>query len=421
MKKYFILLFIFIIVSPIFSAFIPTYDSFDAGYFKTPARLVEIEDSTPFGFELEMGSDIDGLTFLADPAKGLQSSANHLGKFLSRQGNAFWDKNYGNISSIFSSIDANFPSSKPADEFDYDQLRDYFSDDFLHGLTDEQRAYAVARTLDALKDAGVYPADSTGVVGGDTYLALQLYGGKIKNGFGWDWNVNFNYDGSKSLVDRFGGRMSVDARMNIGYAFHMISERFSVGVVAQPQLRFQMDIPNQGYLLARLEDEPLSIFGENLNFGTAIAFNFGAMYRHNENLAFELDVRNAPYFQSFFYISTDDIANEDVKFRRDKNIYFVPPDVALTAFWDWNKYHIEVELSDIVNQLIWENEYPELSFNYYSVPKIRFGYDIIDEMTIGAKLQYNTFAVDFGWKGLTAEISTKLDIFAIGMKVGYRF
>ena len=384
---------------------------------KHPGLLPVTEESTTFDISADFGNSIDdGFRFLSDPVGTLQEAAVAFGDAIVSMDDAEILENYQSLSESFT-FDPGFPGRGNTDEETVYFVREYFRDGGRFDLLDPaNRARGVASAL----RNGLAPY-SGNILPGAMYIDLRMRGGEVHSGFGWDWNVNFNYDGSKSLVDRFGGRMSVDARINIGYAFHMISERFSVGVVAQPQLRFQMDIPNQGYLLARLEDEPLSIFGENLNFGTAIAFNFGAMYRHNENLAFELDVRNAPYFQSFFYISTDDIANEDVKFRRDKNIYFVPPDVALTAFWDWNKYHIEVELSDIVNQLIWENEYPELSFNYYSVPKIRFGYDIIDEMTIGAKLQYNTFAVDFGWKGLTAEISTKLDIFAIGMKVGYRF
>ena len=110
----------------------------------------------------------------------------------------------------------------------------------------------------------------------------------------------------------------------------------------------------------------------------------------------------------------------DFKFHRDKNVYFIAPDVALTALWDSGPYHIEVEISDIVNQLVWQ-AMTDYHFNFFAVPKFRFTYDVNDDISLIGMLEYEALKIGVSWQELYAEISTRLDRAAIGVKMGYRF
>ena len=318
-------------LSSVFAAFAPTYDRVPSGIYSSPALISQADEKVTFGFLTSMGSDIDGFKFMADPTGTLQESSRYLAAALRGRDYAFWLSN-SELRAVFESFDENFPRIDKLDEDIF--LRDvqtYFLADFLsEAYGNDRRAFAVAKAL-PLIDA--YPYDSRTILGGDTYLGLKMYGGRVSNNFGWDWNVNIRFDGAQSLLDQYGSKLSVDARSNIGYAFD-IGRRFSLGFAIQPMLRMETRIPNQNYMTARLSNDMISLFTEDFKFGTGLGLDLGASYMINDELTIVLDLRNVPSFRSYFDLGLTDMASFNLDFRKDSNIYFMPPDVALSVLWD---------------------------------------------------------------------------------------
>ena len=263
-----------------------------------------------------------------------------------------------------------------------------------------------------------YPYNPYRILGGDTYLSLEMYGGKIENSFGWNWDVNMDYDGASSLLDNAGGRMSADARANIAYAFHL-NKKFSIGISAQPMIRFQMHIPNEALISARMNDEILYLFTDDLMFGTGLSVNIGTMYEVDEELAFTIDFRNVPSFRNYALLPISSIAEGNASLLEDDTIYYIPPDVALSAFWDRGAYHLQVEISDILNQAIYDTFMEERKFDYYSLMKLSFSYDIDDELSLTARYRYRALGFGIRYKGMEAELMTKLDRAALGISFGW--
>lgn len=406
------------LASPLAAAFIPTYDPVGNGIYSSPALLSITEEKTTFGVETEMGSDIDGLRFLANPAGTLEAPAKYLAEYLAGKDYSFWQES-SELRNMLEGLDANFPDFDRLEPevFEID-VKSYFLEDFMSSeYGDARRAYAVANAL-SLVDA--YPFEPEDILAGGTYLGLKMYGGSISDNFGWQWNVNMRFDGASSLLDSLGSVLSVDARANIGYAFD-ITDKFALGFTAQPMLRMETSIPNANYLTARLTDQASSLFTEDFKFGTGLSLTVGTMYRMNDELKMLLDFRNIPSFRSFYDIALTDLASFNLDFKEDRNIYFIPPDIALTALWDRGPYHLNVEISDIVNQIVWNNLVPERSFNFYAVPKVRFTYDIAPLLSITAKLEYESLAFAVDYDGLYAELSMKMDNFGLGLVFGYSF
>lgn len=400
------------------AAFKPTYDPVDSRIYSSPALLSEVEEKVTFGFMTDMGSDIDGFSFMANPVGALKKPAEYLASYLAGKDYDFWTGN-SELRSLLEGMDENFPRYNELDpEIFQINVQSYFLNDFLSSeYGDERRAYIVSSSL-SLVDA--YPFDPSEIINGGTCIGLKLYGGNIKDNFGWDWNVNFRFDGASSLVNNLGSIFSIDARSNIGYAFD-ITERFSFGFSVQPMLRMETSIPNQNYLSARLSNSITALFTEDFRFGTGLSLNLGTMYEINDELKMLIDFRNMPSFRSYYALALTDLASFNLDFKEDKNIYFIPPDIAFRILWDRGAYHIDAEISDIVSQLVWNNLVPERDFNFYGVPKIRFTYDINEELSISSYLEHEMIAIAVDYMGIYGEINTHLDKGAIGIKFGYSF
>ena len=417
MKKMIIILLLAASTAPAFAVFSPTFEKQTKGEFLSPAMIAEVSDETPFAFDLRAGSDIDALGFLAAPAgtlagKPARALANHLaGRSLS-----FWQDN-PQLVQVFTSLDDNFPKDT-GDQYYLASIRNYFATTFLsNDYGDARRAYAVANSLPLVQ---AYPYDPYRILGGDMYLSLEMYGGRIKNGFGWNWDVNMDYDGASSLLGTMGNRMSVDARANIAYAVP-VGERFSLGISAQPMLRFQMDIPNEAFISARMNDDILYIFTGDLMFGTGVSINIGASYKVDNSLSFALNFRNIPSFRNYVLLPVSGIAEGNISFSEDDTIYFVPPDIALSAFWDRDRYHLHVEAGDILNQVIYDRYVTERRFDYYSIIKLSFAYDLSNNLALTAGYRYRAVFLGIRYNGMEAGISTKLDRAAIGLDFGWKF
>ena len=128
--------------------------------------------------------------------KELQQAADYLQSQLYESSDEFLVSNYDAIARAFS-FDRGFPSIGNTDEETAAFVRQYFRDGgrFDTALSDDNRAWAAAN---ALKEGFAdYPYSL--MTGGMT-MDLAMDGGEVRNGFGWNWNVNFFFDGASSLL-----------------------------------------------------------------------------------------------------------------------------------------------------------------------------------------------------------------------------
>lgn len=416
-------IFILSIVLPLNSAVIMTKDNVDHGDFRSPGRLVDIEKTIHFGFEAEIVSDIDELDFLTDPVSAFDDSVEVVADYLASQDIAFWYHNPDIISAL-KSIDSAFPSMSDGEELFIAEIKDYFKSRFL---SDE---YGSANRTHAMADvfsSGIYPPLLSSSVGGDMDLAFRLYGGKISHGSGWDLRFDLYLDSLDSLLAsykdgdyEYGNNLVAELSMNIGSAEYVIDDVLSVGISVSPNIFFKTSFLNSDLINARLDDQILSIFASNnYYFGAGIGLNFGIMYKPQENLSFTLDLRNAPSMRGAIYFSAQEI--NDLKLHADKNIYFVPPDIAATVRWDYGVWHIEGEIGDILSQLVWKYNIPRMAFSWQYIPKIKVIYDMSETLSLSLAYEYDKIALGFIMEHFTAELLTKTDNFAFGISMRCEF
>ena len=416
-------IFILSIVLPLNSAVIMTKDNVDHGDFRSPGRLVDIEKTIHFGFEAEIVSDIDELDFLTDPVSAFDDSVEVVADYLASQDIAFWYHNPDIISAL-QSIDSAFPSMSDGEELFIAEMKDYFKSRFL---SDE---YGSANRTHAMADvfsSGIYPPLLSSSVGGDMDLAFRLYGGKISHGSGWDLRFDLYLDSLDSLLAsykdgeyEYGNNLVAELSMNIGSAEYVIDDVLSVGISVSPNIFFKTSFLNSDLINARLDDQILSIFASNnYYFGAGIGLNFGIMYKPQENLSFTLDLRNAPSMRGAIYFSAQEI--NDLKLHADKNIYFVPPDIAATVRWDYGVWHIEGEIGDILSQLVWKYNIPRMAFSWQYIPKIKVIYDMSETLSLSLAYEYDKIALGFIMEHFTAELLTKTDNFAFGISMRCEF
>ena len=304
------------------------------------------------------------------------------------------------------------------------EIKDYFKSRFL---SDE---YGSANRTHAMADvfsSGIYPPLLSSSVGGDMDLAFRLYGGKISHGSGWDLRFDLYLDSLDSLLAsykdgdyEYGNNLVAELSMNIGSAEYVIDDVLSVGISVSPNIFFKTSFLNSDLINARLDDQILSIFASNnYYFGAGIGLNFGIMYKPQENLSFTLDLRNAPSMRGAIYFSAQEI--NDLKLHADKNIYFVPPDIAATVRWDYGVWHIEGEIGDILSQLVWKYNIPRMAFSWQYIPKIKVIYDMSETLSLSLAYEYDKIALGFIMEHFTAELLTKTDNFAFGISMRCEF
>ena len=422
-KKLIVLLLVVSFIMPLNAAVILTRDNRDYGDFASPASLVDIDKTTHFGFEANLVSDIDELDFLMDPVSAFEDSVGVVADYLASQDISFWYHNPDIISAL-SSIDSAFPSMSDGDDLFIAEIKDYFTSRFL---SDE---YGSANRTHAMADvfsSGIYPPLLSSSVGGDMDLAFRLYGGKISHGSGWDLRFDLYLDSLDSLLAsykdgeyEYGNNLVAELSMNIGSAEYVIDNVLSVGISVSPNIFFKTSFLNSDLINARLDDQILSIFASNnYYFGAGIGLNFGIMYKPQENLSFTLDLRNAPSMRGAIYFSAQEI--NDLKLHADKNIYFVPPDIAATVRWDYGVWHIEGEIGDILSQLVWKYNIPRMAFSWQYIPKIKVIYDMSDTLSLSLAYEYDKIALGFIMEHFTAELLTKTDNFAFGISMRCEF
>ena len=331
---------------------------------------------------------------------------------------SFWNENYGSLSSMFSFDSVNIPSLKlPLDESDVAEIKAYLKESYLSRFDDSQKAYAV---LKALQDTDIFSSSSAPVLNGSKDLSLKMYGGVIySNGFGWRLKSNVGLTGSGSMLSSSSVNMlGFDMRGDVGYAFNVINEKFTIGTALEAGLYAENRILSSMLLDARFSGN-LAI-SEPFKLGLGISVNAGFMYRHSDELAFTVDLTNLVSLRKYYDMDLTDFVSFD-GIDEDPNVYYSPMDVIVRARWDRGRYHVVAELGDIVRQLIWMNDDVLYSFDFFAIPKAYFTYDLTSDLSLGGGLEYSGLIFTLDYLSLDAEISFSFKDLSIGIKAGYSF
>ena len=409
----------------VFASIIPVNSFDDDSIFDSPALLASIEDkSTTFGIEFKSYVDMDMVNFLSDPAMALADAASYLKDFLLGQDAQYISENYEAIQDIFGFF-PDFPDQHSDMNEDYWFVQNFLNTDF-NSMGDGNRARAVANALSSGLE--IFPEDSSSIFGGELDFSMRMYGGAIKNGFGWDWNLGVVYDGISSILNsssyennKYGSDFYFTLGSNLGYGTY-ISDNFAIGISFSPDFVFKTTIDNTSLFSSRIKGSIIELVASNtFNFGLNLGLNLGFMIDAGENARILIDFRNLPSMQMYWYFSADDIVSEKFQLHEDDNIYFVPPDVSLGLVWDKGPWHVEGEISNIADQLIWKAMIPSYKFDILSVPKLSFAYCILDDMSIGLGYEFRSVVLSFMWSGLKAEFSTRVDKLGFGITLGYEF
>ena len=404
--------------SLVFADLVPYYDPYMAGdVFSSPALLIESAGKTNFAIEVDAKSSIDYLSYQTNPSGQLAKYGDYLKDSLMAADLSFWRANYESVRTAFGFDSENFPS-QPTDELSLEEMRLYLEDSFERRFDDAHIASAVRG---ASSSTDLFAPSSAPDLYGDMALTLMMGGGEVyDNGFGWKVFSNIGFVGSESLLKSDRNLFSFDVRADIGYALHIINERFTIGASLELLAIGQNYIDNNALLSARFDANPIAAFTNDFKFALGFGVDFGSMYRHNENLAFTLDLTNVAAFRKYYDLSLTDFVDFD-GFTEDENVYYNPMDLVLRALWNNGPWHVTVELSDVVDQLIWMYEVDDYSFDFFAIPKVAMSYDLSDDLSLGASLGNSELGLSVAYKGLTATLTTMLDKFGLGLKVGWRF
>lgn len=410
-----------LIVSSAFAGnLVPYYDYFDQNddVFSSPARLTEVIGVTHFAFDVTTFSGVDTLAFFSNPSD-LSRYSSSLYEGLMNADFDFWASFYGDFNTILSAFDSssNIPAM-PVNELTLAQMQAYLKDSFDNRFTDSQKAYIV---LNALNVPALQALMEDEVMYNDLELSLRFYGGAVyDNGFGWQIESNMGFIGSENLLSNQKNLLAVDVRADVGYAIHLFSDRFSIGGSLELLAAMDNRILNQSLLLARFNDDIIPMFDQNFKFGLGFGVNFGSMYRHNDELAFTLDLVNLVSLRKFYDLEPTDFVDYN-GFDEDRATYYQPMDLVLRALWDKGPYHIVVEFSNVVDQLIWMKEYDYLEYDFFAIPKFGFSYDVNKDLRINTKLGSSKIAFGLDYKTFSIELSSALDEFGFGIKAGMKF
>ena len=417
-KSIVLILFIALIPSFIFASLVPLYDPFEADdAFTSPGLLLESEGGTPFAVEIGARSAVDYLSYLADPSGKLDQYSGHLYRTLMEGDLEFWAANYDAVRAMFDFDRANFPS-QVTDELSLNAMRLYLRDSFEHRFSQAQKASAV---LTAANNSSIFASGSAPRLYGDMALTLRLGGGSIySNGFGWKICSNIGFFGAENLLQNTNNLLYFDVRADVGYAFHLFNDNFTIGASLEVLAAGQNYIGSNALLSARFNADPVQAFTNDFKFGLGFGVTFGSMYRLNENLAFTLDLINMAAFRKYYNLALTDFVDYD-GFEEDRNVYYIPSDLRLRALWDFNDWHVAVEFSDVLDQLIWMKVRDGYEFDFFAVSKISFSYDMSSDLSLGAALGKSALSLSMKWKGFSVELMTMLDKLGFGLYAGYAF
>ena len=424
MKKFTtILISLTLTVSAVF-AMTPYYDPFytTEDIFTSPARFVEQPEISPFGFEINTFGAVDYLSYLSNPVNKLSED-----EYVDALYDYFYSVDdwtnslHGQLGEVLNFDKNNLPDAPSATmrpeqmAFYVTQMREYLSDSFNNRFDSTHKAVAVYNAIqkDLLDDEKLY---------GDVNLSLTIHGGaSYSNGFAWRIKADAGFMTPENMLSNQKSVIAFDVRADFGYAFNILSEKFSVGVSLDLLAGGQARISNNDLVKARFDDNILLAFTNDdftLDMGLGFGLNFGGMYRQNETLAFTLDLTNVASFRKYYFLNNADFAEEYDGFD-EMDVYYQPMDLVLKALWDYGPYHLVVEFSDVINQMIWDREVSGYDYNFFAIPKLGFTYDINEDFSINTHLGYSKLSFGIDFHNFTVEASTSLNKLGFGLSVGY--
>ena len=418
MKKFIAIIIILIISFGAVFAMTPYYDPFytTEDIFTSPARFTEQQEISPFGFEINTFGAVDFLSYLSNPVNKLSEDeyVDALYNILYNADLDFWSNNSDLLDAIFD-FDGN-TWIVPENEAQLAQLRADLEASFNNRFDSTHKAVAVYNAIqkDLLDDEKLYS---------DVNLSLSLHGGaSYSNGFAWRIKADAGFMTPENMYSNQKSAIAFDVRADFAYAFNILSEKFSIGVALDVLAGGQARISNNGLLAARFEDNILRAFTDDQNFtldmGLGFGLNFGGMYRQNETLAFTLDLTNVASFRKYYYLDVNDLSGSYDGFD-EMDVYYQPMDLVLKALWDYGPYHLVVEFSDVINQVIWDREVSGYDYNFFAIPKLGFTYDINEDFSINTHLGYSKLSFGIDFHNFTVEASTSLNKLGFGLSVGY--
>lgn len=425
MKKILLLSFVFMFLISAVFAMNPYYDPFYTtdDIFTSPARFVEQPEISPFGFEINTFGAVDYLSYLSNPVNKISEE-----KYVDALYEYFYSVDtwtnqiYDDFEDIFRFDGNNLPpkgeySSMSQAQMDVyvSKVRAYLSDSFNNRFDSTHKAVAVYNAIqkDLLDDEKLY---------GDVNLSLTIHGGaSYSNGFAWRIKADAGFMTPENMFSNQNSVIAFDVRADFAYAFNILSEKFSIGVALDVLAGGQARISNNDLISARFDDEILNSFADDtftLDMGLGFGLNFGGMYRQNETLAFTLDLTNVASFRKYYYLDKTDLAGKYDGFD-EMDVYYQPMDLVLKALWDYGPYHLVVEFSDVINQMIWDREVSGYDYNFFAIPKLGFTYDINEDFSINTHLGYSKLSFGIDFHNFTVEASTSLNKLGFGLSVGY--
>ncbi len=394
-----------------------------ASWVRHPGLLVELNEKTRFSIEASFGSDIDGLSFLANPVGKLQKAADYLRRAIEESSDDFLIENYGAISDAFS-FDPGFPAEGNTGEETAYFIREYFKDGGrFDSLDDANKARAVVTIL--REDLVDFP--SSLITSGIT-MDLAMGGGEVKNHFGWNWNVNFFFDGASSLLPQmstsqytYGNEFGLSFGGDVGYALYIYKDILSIGFSASPQIYFRSSFLNADYIDARLSGNPFSLLASNIFYlGVGLDLNLGMLYRINEEIALSFDLRHIPSVQTYWYFTAADFM-ESFSFHHDKNFYFEPFDATVTVLMDFGYIRAEAGICNIFDQFIVQNLIDGYDFDFWTILRAHVEYDLKENLMLYAGYERRMLSFGVETEGFKAELATPLDRFGFRISAGYSF
>ena len=426
MKKFIAILICLMLTGSAIFAMNPYYDPFytTEDIFTSPARFTEQQEISPFGFEINTFGAVDYLSYLSNPVNKLSEDeyVDSLYDYFYSIDNWTRQLYEDEFEKVFSFDISNLPSM-PRDTMSEEQMdvyvsqmRAYLSDSFNNRFDSTHKAVAVYNAIqnDLLDDEKLYS---------DVNLSLSLHGGaSYSNGFAWRIKADAGFMTPENMLSNQKSVIAFDVRADVAYAFNILSDKFSVGVALDVLAGGQARISNNDLLAARFEDDILFAFTGDPNFtldmGLGFGLNFGGMYRQNETLAFTLDLTNVASFRKYYYLDVNDLSGSYDGFD-EMDVYYQPMDLVLKALWDYGPYHLVVEFSDVINQVIWDREVSGYDYNFFAIPKLGFTYDINEDFSINTHLGYSKLSFGIDFHNFTVEASTSLNKLGFGLSVGY--
>jgi|GEM_PF-5676332 len=409
-------------------------------FYTNPAGLVLKDEVINYSLDTWFTSDTSTLGLLASPASEVEALARRIAETVSSmslsEAKEFWGNNQALMSRLYE-LDASFPTitaGEAINDYTVYEIEQYFQNRFT------QSDYGAARWGQAVvafaNQSNFFESivsDPRQWFGGNFKLGLSMGTSRINGGFGWAFGFAAEYRTGGSLLGKQGGKLDISFSFPLGYAFQ-VSPQISLGVGLRAEIRINTAIPDSNFLNARFQNDVLSLFSEPFNFGAGFGLDFGMNYQPAEALRFALVVRNLPALQHYVYTPLADLAGlasgKWPEFVDDPNIYFVPTDIAIGGMYRFTgvggyAYTLNLEVSDVLSQFIWNQHYPTRKFVVDDVFKV--GLDIELNETVRLMLGYANQFLSFGVMGNTsagrycASVSARILRFEAGPSIGVNF